>query len=261
MLWNTTNKADVLLDAIHNNEFVLHYQPIVDKSLNILWFEALMRWNNPAIGMVSPEIFIPLLEESKLIIPAGAWVLREACSQLKKWNKNTRVNYGISVNVSSLQLQQHNFEEIVYNTLLGLDLRPENLFLEITESIDLGIEPHTVNTLKKLRQMGVRISIDDFGIGFNSLKYLQEVEFTSLKIDRSFVANINNQRGRILVDSIISLGHCMGVEVIAEGVESVEQYSLLKDMKCDMFQGYYFSKPMPAEKIYYIKDINHSIIE
>ncbi len=256
MIWNTFNKYNVLLKAMYNNEFALHYQPIVGSAFDVLWFEVLMRWNNPVVGTVSPELFIPLLEENELIIPAGTWVLREACRQLKKWHKNSPANYGISVNISSLQLQQYNFEEIVNNILIDTELKPESLLLEITESINLGFKPHVFNTLKNLMEIGVKISIDDFGTGFNSLKYLQELEFNSLKIDRSFVANLNNQRGRILIDSIISLGHRMGANVIAEGVESAEQYNLLKEMKCDMFQGYYFSKPLQAEEIYYIKETN-----
>lgn len=250
MIYNTFNKI-ILLKAMLNNEFSLYYQPIVNSASDILWIEALMRWNSPSIGMVSPEIFIPLMEKNRLIIKAGTWVLKEACSQMKKWHQNSHVNYGISVNVSSLQLQQHNFKEIVYNTLNYTKLKPENLLLEITESIKLGVEPHVINTLKDLRKLGVKISIDDFGTGYNSLKYLQELEFTSLKIDRSFIANLNNLKGRILVESIISLGHRMGVEVIAEGVENTKQFNLLKEMKCDMFQGYYFSKPLSVEEIYY----------
>lgn len=248
MLFKTYSK-DILLKAMNNNEFLLYYQPIVNKRSDIIWYEALMRWNNPSMGIIQPQVFIPLMEESKLIIEAGNWVLNEACSQMKKWHRNYHVNYGISVNISSLQLQQYNFKEIVYNTLIRTNLKPENLLLEITESIDLGVEPHVINALKDLIELGVRISIDDFGTGYNSLKYLQEIEFTSLKIDRSFVTNINNLKGRVLVESIIVLGHRMGVKVIAEGVENIEQYNLLKSMNCDLFQGYYFSKPLPVEDI------------
>ncbi len=250
-----------LLSATQNNEFLLYYQPIVDSVSDIIWVEALMRWNNPSIGMVSPEVFIPLMEKNKLIIKAGSWVLKEACTQLKKWKKHSNVNYGISVNVSSLQLQQYNFKEIVYNTLIQTELKPEYLLLEITESIDLGVKPHIVNTLKDLRELGVRISIDDFGTGYNSLKYLQELEFTSLKIDKSFVANLDTNKGRVLTESVITLGHNLGVEIIAEGVENLYQYNILKGMKCDMFQGYYFYKPLPAEKFSNTKVANKNIHE
>lgn len=256
MAWNTLSNDDILLKAMQNNEFILYYQPIVGEALDVLWFEALIRWNNPVIGIVSPDLFIPSLEENNLIVLVGTWVLREACSQLKKWQNCNHVNCGISVNVSSLQLHQQDFEEVVYNILIETKLNPECLLLEITESIDSGLVPNIVRTLENLINIGVRISIDDFGTGYNSLKYLHEIEFSNLKIDKFFVSNLNTSRGKILVDTIISLSHRMGVKVVAEGVESAEQYSLLKDMKCDMFQGYYFSKPLPADEIYYIKEKN-----
>lgn len=241
----------ILLEAMHNNEFELHYQPIVDAvTTDVLWVEALMRWNNPIIGNVSPEIFIPLLEENKLMIQVGTWVLGKACRQLKRWRDVRKVNYGISVNVSPLQLKQRDFAEIVYSTLIDNELNPENLLIEITESKKLNADASVVRTLKTLKEIGVRISIDDFGTGYNSLIYLQEFEFTSLKIDRSFVSNMKNERGKILVESIISIGHRMGVKVVAEGIENSEQYKNLREMGCDMFQGYYFCRPLPADDVF-----------
>lgn len=241
----------ILLEAMHNNEFALHYQPIVDAvTTDVLWVEALMRWNNPIIGNVSPEIFIPLLEENKLMIQVGTWVLGKACRQLKRWRDVRKVNYGISVNVSPLQLKQRDFAEIVYSTLIDNELNPENLLIEITESKKLNADASVVRTLKTLKEIGVRISIDDFGTGYNSLIYLQEFEFTSLKIDRSFVSNMKNERGKILVESIISIGHRMGVKVVAEGIENSEQYKNLREMGCDMFQGYYFCRPLPADDVF-----------
>lgn len=241
----------ILLEAMHNNEFELHYQPIVDAvTTDVLWVEALMRWNNPIIGNVSPEIFIPLLEENKLMIQVGTWVLGKACRQLKRWRDVRKVNYGISVNVSPLQLKQRDFAEIVYSTLIDNELNPENLLIEITESKKLNADASVVRTLKTLKEIGVRISIDDFGTGYNSLIYLQEFEFTSLKIDRSFVSNMKNERGKILAESIISIGHRMGVKVVAEGIENSEQYKNLREMGCDMFQGYYFCRPLPADDVF-----------
>lgn len=241
----------ILLEAMHNNEFELHYQPIVDAvTTDVLWVEALMRWNNPIIGNVSPEIFIPLLEENKLMIQVGTWVLGKACRQLKRWRDVRKVNYGISVNVSPLQLKQRDFAEIVYSTLIDNELNPENLLIEITESKKLNADASVVRTLKALKEIGVRISIDDFGTGYNSLIYLQEFEFTSLKIDRSFVSNMKNERGKILAESIISIGHRMGVKVVAEGIENSEQYKNLREMGCDMFQGYYFCRPLPADDVF-----------
>lgn len=254
MLFNNFNK-NILAKAFNNNEFSLYYQPIVNSSFDVMWVEALMRWNNPSIGMISPEIFIPLMEKNRLIIKAGTWVIIEACSQIKSWHQNNNVDFGISVNVSALQLQQYNFREIVYNALIYTNLKPENLLLEITESMNLGYETHVINTLKDLRSLGVRISIDDFGTGFNSLKYLQELELTSLKIDRSFVSNIQNPKGIILVKNIINLGHSIGVKVVAEGVENEKQYKILKELNCDFYQGFYFNKPLPSEEFIVLNNL------
>lgn len=257
MAWNILKESDVLKKALDNNEFILNYQPIVDAvTYETLWVEALMRWRSNIIGTVSPDKFIPALEEKNLMLPVGEWVLKNACSQLKKWRNRGYVSSGISVNVSPVQLRQHDFAETVQNVLAETGLKPEDISLEITESIKLEKAPYIIKMLKDLRKTGVRISIDDFGTGYNCLKYLQELEFTSLKIDRAFVANLENDRGRMLIDSIISLGHRMGVKVIAEGTETVEQCEQLKEMGCDMLQGYYFCKPVPAERLCFFLENN-----
>lgn len=250
MVWNILKESDVLKEALDNNEFILNYQPIVDAdTYETLWIEALMRWRSSIIGTVSPEKFIPVLEEKNLMLAAGEWVLKDACVQMKKWHSCGYTSSGISVNVSPVQLRQHNFAEVVKDVLDETGLQPGKLSLEITESIKLDEAPYVIKTLKSLRKTGVRISIDDFGTGYNCLKYLQEMDFTSLKIDRAFVSNLKNDRGRMLVESIISLGHRMGVKVIAEGTETAEQCEQLREMGCDMLQGYYFCKPISAEKL------------
>ncbi|WMJ77750.1 MULTISPECIES: putative bifunctional diguanylate cyclase/phosphodiesterase [unclassified Sedimentibacter] len=250
MLKNSHEEISILMENLEYNEFFVHYQPIVDAATyEIRWIEALARWNSPIAGTVSPDKFIPVLEEKLHIIPVGMHILKKACMQLKRWYSNGCTNSGISVNVSSLQLQQHNFAEAVVTTLHEFGLKPHNLVLEITESLKLMGNEHALQTLKVLKEMGIRISIDDFGTGYNCLKCLQEFEFTSIKIDRSFVANMGNNRCKIIIDSIISLGHRIGVKVIAEGVETIEQCNQLKHMGCDMLQGYYFYLPSPAEEL------------
>lgn len=247
---NSHKEISILMENLDYNEFFVHYQPIVNATTyEVQWVEALARWNSPIIGTVSPDKFIPVLEEKLHIIPIGMRILKKACKQLEKWHRNGCTNSGISVNVSFLQLQQHNFAEAVVTTLHELGLKPHNLVLEITESVKLRGNEHALQTLKVLKEMGIRISIDDFGTGYNCLKCLQEFEFTSIKIDRSFVANMENSRCKIIIDSIISLGHRMGVKVIAEGVETVEQCDQLKRMGCDMLQGYYFYWPSLAEEL------------
>lgn len=256
MAWDILKQSSILIKAIDDNEFTLNYQPIVDAyTYETLCVEALIRWRSSIIGAVAPDKFIPVLEEKNLMLPVGEWVLKNACRQLKKWHNHGYIG-NISVNVSPVQLQQHDFAEVVQNVLAETGLRPENLSLEITESIKLGEASYIIKMLKGLMKTGVKISIDDFGTGYNCLKYLQEMEFTSLKIDRAFVANLGSDRGRMLIDSIISLGHRMEVKVIAEGIETVEQCEQLREMGCDMLQGYYFCKPVSAERLCFFLENN-----
>ena len=250
MLQNAIKENNVLCQAFKNNEFLLHYQPIVDAATHeTMWVEALMRWHSPKFGEVTPDKFIPIMEKEKLIIPIGTWVLEKACRQLKKWHEIGYTNFGVSVNVSSVQLQHYDFAKVVQCTLFENGVNPKNILLEITESSKLNADTNVINTLKILREMGVRISIDDFGTGYNCMKYLHEFECTSLKIDKFFVKNLENDRGKILIDSIISLGHRMGLKIIAEGIETIKQCEQLKSMGCDMLQGYNLCKPASPERL------------
>jgi len=236
--------------ALNKGEFFLCYQPIIDTLTNKpLWFEALIRWDNPITGIVGPMTFIPACEETRLIIPIGMWVLESACSQLKTWHKLGYTKCGISVNVSPVQLQQHDFAEVVCKLLDDTDLSPSYLNLEITENVQMETDHNIVRNLTCLKKQGIKFSIDDFGTGYNCLQYLNNFVFNSLKIDVSFIKNLENDVSKVIVDSIISLGHKLEAKIIAEGIETKAQYEYLKNKGCDMLQGYYFSKPITTEEM------------
>lgn len=244
-----------LKTAIENDELFLCYQPLIDaKTKKMVWMEALIRWDHPRRGIISPGEFIPLAEEMKLIIRIGEWVLQNACKQLKEWHEMNYINCGLSVNVSSIQLEQPDFAEVVGRVLKENRLLPEYLDLEITESVFIGSINTVTRNLILLRELGVKISIDDFGTGYNSLKYIQKVLINTIKIDRTFICNIKADINKVIIDTVISLGHRLNAEITAEGVETEEQYEYLKKQGCDKIQGYYFSKPLlPLEVVRFFK--------
>lgn len=249
-----------LRTAISNEEFFLCYQPLIDiKAKRMVSAEALIRWRHPVKGIISPMEFIPAAEKMGLIIPIGEWVLKTACRQLKEWNDSGCGDFGISVNVSIIQLQQPYFAEVVSRVLEETGLPPKYLELEITENV-LIESTHTVaRNLNGLKKQGIKISIDDFGTGYSCLEYLQKLSIDSLKIDKTFVYNIKIDVNKAIVEAIISLGHKLNMEITAEGVETEEQYYYLKDKGCDKVQGYYFSKPLlPEELIKVLKAGNGS---
>lgn len=248
-----------LKEALNNGEFFLCYQPLIDaKTKKMVWMEALIRWKHPTKGIINPVDFIPIAEEMRLIIPIGEWVLENACKQLKKWHEEGFTGYGLSVNVSAVQLQQPDFAEVASRILMENELSTEYMELEITESAFLG-EIHTVTrNLNNLRKHGFKISLDDFGTGYNSLSYLQKLLINTIKIDRTFVGNIEADINKVIIDTVISLGHNINAEITAEGVETKDQYDYLKNKGCDKIQGYYFSKPLlPDELIKFLKS-NHN---
>lgn len=236
--------------AIENNEFVLHYQPQVDISTGrIVGSEALIRWNQPELGMISPAKFIPLAEENSLIVPIGDWVLETACRQNKQWMEMGFEPMYISVNISALQIHQKNFIEKLSATLERTQLPPEYLEIEITESIAMGDIDVILKIMEALLQMGVRIAIDDFGTGYSSLSYLRRFQITTLKIDQSFTRDlIVNKKDEAIVSSILAIGENLNLKVTAEGVETREQLDFLREKKCDIMQGYFYSRPLPAEE-------------
>jgi diguanylate cyclase (GGDEF)-like protein len=235
-----------LRQAIENSELLLHYQPRVEvHTLRITGVEALVRWQHPRMGLIPPADFIPLAEETGLILSIGDWVLREACRQNKAWQDKGFPRMRVGVNISALQLQRQNLAESVIQILEETQLAPEFLELELTESAIMSNAKATIDVLTKLQTMGVMISIDDFGTGFSSLSYLKRLPIDALKIDQSFVHDVStDQDDAALVMAIITLAHNLRLLVVAEGVETEEQWNFLHLLKCDEIQGFLFSKPL-----------------
>lgn len=236
--------------ALENGEFSVYYQPQVDaKTREIIGCEALLRWNHPEMGIVPPAKFIPIAETNGLIIPIGEWVLRTACRQGKLWQKQGYKPIHVSINISALQLIQGNFIDIVSDILTETGLAPEYLELEITESVAAKNSEYIAPILKSLRDMGVRIALDDFGIGYSSLNYLKNFPVNNLKIDRNFVQDIDsNPVNASIVSAILTIGHNLMLDVTAEGIETEVQYEILKNGNCDLIQGYLFSEPVPKDE-------------
>lgn len=242
--------ANKLHKALKNEEFLLYYQPKQRlRDGKVIGLEALLRWASDDGSLVLPSRFIPILEETGLIIPVGEWVLRTACLQNKAWQE---AGYGplvISVNLSSRQFDQKNLTEVVTQALRNANLPPQLLELEITESTIMRDPDEAITTLYKLKNMGIQISIDDFGTGYSSLSYLRRVPLDSIKIDRSFIANLSNASDAAIVEAVIALGHSLKVRVVAEGVETSQQLALLRDLGCDEVQGFLLGRPMPVEEM------------
>lgn len=236
-----------LRKAMERKEIEVHFQPLVDlRSGRIFGMEALMRWLHPKLGTVSPGEFIPMAEETGLIIPIGNWVLEESCKQNKRWND---LGYGplcVSVNISVHQFQQPNFVQIVRDTLSSTGLDPGLLCLEITENVAMKNVTYIIDTMSRLKQLGVRISIDDFGTGYSSLSYLKRFRVHTLKIDQSFIRDLTkDEDNEAIVTALIAMSHKLKMKSLAEGVETVEQLEFLRRHGCDEIQGYVFSKPLP----------------
>ena len=246
-----------LREALHKQEFRLYYQMQVDHTGFILGAEVLVRWIHPVQGLISPIQFIPLAEETGLIIPIGAWVLETACKQIKAWeaNRQTR-DLKLAVNVSGRQFRQADFVEQVREILNRTAINPLCLKLELTESIVLDDVPDTIAKMQAIKQMGVSFSMDDFGTGYSSLAYLTKLPLDQLKIDQSFVRNIGMQASdATIIQTIIGMANNLGMAVIAEGVETQEQRDFLESMGCIFYQGYLFGKPVPIDQFAALLDI------
>lgn len=234
--------------ALAQKQFVLYYQPKVDiTSGRIVGAEALIRWLHPERGLISPDLFIPVAERCGFIGDVTKWVLDEACRQNQSWQEQGLPKVGIAVNVSALDLRREDFTDTVANTLVSRKLSPQYLELEVTESMVMRDVDAVIGTLRRLRSLGVGIGIDDFGTGYSSLAYLKRFPVKRLKIDRSFISDIADGRsGNIIPKVIIDLGHALGLEVLAEGVEDMAQLEILRELGCDEAQGYFLGRPMPA---------------
>jgi len=235
-----------LRHALEKNEFVLHYQPKVDMvSRRIVGVEALMRWQSEDLGLVPPLQFIPLLEETGMILEVGAWALRQAVSDHQRWLAQNLAAPNIAVNVSPIQLRHRDFIDIVRDALRATGESP-TVGIEITESVIMDNIDATVAKLRAIRDMGLNIDIDDFGTGYSSLGYLAKLPVHSLKIDRSFVIAMADDPATLtLVSTIVSLAHSLRLKVVAEGVETEEQAKILRRLGCDQMQGYLIGKPVP----------------
>ena len=237
--------------AIKNNQFELHYQQQVDSNYQIIGAEALIRFNHPTLGIIPPSEFIPLAEESGLILPIGEWVLETACSELKRWADLPHAkNHTISVNVSPHQFHSPDFVEFIQKLIKSKGIDPSKLKLELTENVVLSDINDCILKMNALKKMGIEFSLDDFGTGYSSLSYLTQLPLSFLKIDQSFVQNLNvhKQLDCVIVETILGMARPLGLTVIAEGVETLEQRDFLAKLGCPMFQGYFFGKPLPANE-------------
>ncbi|GMR17756.1 MAG: hypothetical protein BMS9Abin33_0149 [Gammaproteobacteria bacterium] len=239
-----------LRESIGNNELLLHYQPKIDMSTaTITGVEALARWPHPEQGMFPPEFFIPIMEQTGLIRPFTAWVLKEAISQCAKWKKSG-LDMSVSINLSMHNLRDPDFPGLVCDLLKKWEVAPESLILEITESVAMGNNRQVPEVLTLLSQTGIQFSIDDFGTGFSSLMHLKKLKVNELKIDKSFIAGMqNNKDDEIIVRSTIDLGHNLGLRIVAEGVETEDTFDKLKNMGCEQFQGHLVSKALASEDL------------
>jgi predicted signal transduction protein with EAL and GGDEF domain len=240
-----------LRNAVAHDEFLLLYQPQVDlRTGQVFAVEALIRWKHPRLGIVSPDRFIPIAEETGLIVPIGDWVLHEACRQNKAWQDAGMPPMTVSVNVSARQFKERDLVRRVAHSLEKSGLEARYLELELTESLIMQDVEAAIAMMRQLQALGIHLSIDDFGTGYSSLAALKKFPVTRLKIDKSFINDLAvSENDRAVASAVISLGQKLNLRVIAEGVETEEQVAFLRENNCDEMQGYHFSRPVPPEKI------------
>jgi EAL domain-containing protein (putative c-di-GMP-specific phosphodiesterase class I) len=239
-----------LVDALKNKEYIMTYQPYCYLSSGrVAGTEALLKWKNEEFGLVSPVKFIPMLEETGMIIDVGKWVLRSACEQIKEWDA-MKISLPMAVNLSGTQFRHEFLADTVENTIKEFGIDPHRLTLEVTESIFMKDQDFAVTVLQRLKKVGVSISIDDFGTGYSSLSYLKRFPVDYVKIDQSFVKDVaTDPDATSLVTAIINMAHSLSLRTIAEGVETEDQWKILRLLKCDMAQGYYFSTALPPREV------------
>jgi EAL domain-containing protein (putative c-di-GMP-specific phosphodiesterase class I) len=236
--------------AVDSCAFQLHYQLQADQAGNCVGAEALLRWKHPSRGMIPPADFIPVAEETGLILPLGAWVIETACAQLKTWREHSRLKeLVLAVNVSAEQMRDDDFVHQVKKFVAKYTINPRLLKLELTESMLVDNASETIEKIKSLRNIGVQFSLDDFGTGYSSLQYLKRIPLDQLKIDQSFVRGLEvDQHDLSIVRTVIAIAHSMELEVIAEGVETEGQLQILKAEGCNFYQGYLLGRPMAIEQ-------------
>jgi EAL domain-containing protein (putative c-di-GMP-specific phosphodiesterase class I) len=239
-----------LRHALEQDEFQVYYQPKINLVTGcVTGMEALLRWFHPGMGMISPVKFIPLAEETGLIVQIGAWVLRAACAQNQAWQQEGLPPLRVAVNLSARQFAQSGLHDMIIGVLEETGLAPQLLELEITESVTMENPEHAAILLKKLKALGISLAIDDFGTGYSSLSYLKRFPIDSVKIDRSFIKDIPDDEDDVAItQAVIAMAHSLRLKVIAEGVESEQHVEFLREHGCDEAQGYLFGKPMPADE-------------
>ncbi|MGX6442126.1 sensor domain-containing protein [Neobacillus sp. K501] len=250
VLSNVVTLETHLRKAIDRNEFILYFQPQINiKNEEAKSFEALLRWKNNELGFITPSVFIPLAEDTGLIISIGNWVIEKTCEQIRKWNQQGYKEIRIAINISQKQFQQHNLVDFIRSMIEKYQISPTSLEIEITEG-SMHDAKETLPILKKLKELGITISVDDFGTGYSSLNYLKQFPIDVLKVDRSFIRDILvDEKAAAITSTIIHLGKSLGLEVIAEGVENKSQVEFLLKANCHKIQGYYYSQPIPAEEL------------
>lgn len=234
--------------AFKDNHFRLYYQPQLNANREPVGAEALIRWQHPVRGLISPALFIPLAERRGMMVELGDWVLEEACHALARWQRNGAFRGRLSINVSPWQLRAHQYADKTLATMRRFDISPDSITLELTESALIDDDKATYRELEKLRKAGVLIAIDDFGTGFSSLSYLARLPLDILKIDKYFIDQLHTVRGRQLLDGMLNIGAALDIKVVAEGVETPEQFQALVGMGCTHMQGFLFSKPLPEDE-------------
>lgn len=233
--------------ALKEKNYKLYYQPkVCIKTSKIIGAEALIRWIDPIKGFIPPNEFIPLAEENDFIIELGEWIIDDALNQYINWQK-IGIDISISINISAKQFLQNNFEDILIKKIKDKSINPNKIILEITEYILIDQTDKVYLSLKKLHDFGINISLDDFGTGYSSLSYLKKYPINYLKIDKSFVDDMNSKNGKIFVETIVKMGQMLDLKIVAEGVETIEQLQYLKSISCDLYQGYHFCKPLSAK--------------
>ena len=237
--------------AVENQELELHYQPQMDLATGrICGVESLLRWNDPELGQVPPDKFVPVAEEFGLIVQISEWVIYEACRQAREWLDAYPYPITMSINISAIHFNGYDLESVIAEALQATGLEPEHLEIELTETSILDDPRQAIETLNGFKKMGLKVSLDDFGTGYSSLSYLMKLPLDKLKIDQSFIRGMGqDNRGTSIVSAIIAMAHSLGLSVIAEGVEEELHVDLLREMKCDILQGYFISRPMPAHRV------------